>query len=82
MAKKAQTAEVKSETKIEQTNMPLPLDGSGGAKYIEEHGGVSKAIRQLVSEGHKYGPVSKMLGKRYQHVRNVMITPIGKKTEE
>lgn len=70
------------ETKVEETNTPLPLDGSKGEQYIKEQGGVSKAIRQLVSEGHKYGPVSKMLGKRYQHVRNVMITPVGKKTTE
>lgn len=74
----AKTAEVQ----VNETNTPLPLDGSKGEQYIKEQGGVSKAIRSLVAAGHKYGPVAKMLGKRYQHVRNVMITPVGKKTTE
>lgn len=79
-AVKTKVVEVVEAPKTEGT--PLPMDGSGGAKFIEEQGGVSKAIRALVAQGHKYGSVAKMLDKRYQHVRNVMITPVGKKTAE
>lgn len=75
-----QVVETSVETPKTET-FPLPLDGSKGAEYIVQMGGVSKAIRALVAQGFKYGPVSKMLDKRYQHVRNVMITPVGKKTE-
>lgn len=40
----------------------------------------SAVIRHLDSEGVKRGEIAKMLNIRYQHVRNVLITPI-KKTE-
>lgn len=72
-AKKIEAQEAQVEQKTE-----LPLDGSGAAKFIEEHGGISKAMRALSAAGHKPGPISKMLNKRYQHVRNVLITPVGK----
>jgi hypothetical protein len=56
----------------------IPMDGSGGAKYIADQGGVSKAIRTLTDLNYTRGEVAKMLNKRYQHVRNVLITPIKK----
>lgn len=43
---------------------------------IKEYGGVSKAIRALHAEGLKRGAIAKRLNKRYQHVRNVLITPV------
>lgn len=46
--------------------------------YIKEKGGVSNAIRQLASEGMARGAIAKRLNKRYQHVRNVLITPVKK----
>jgi hypothetical protein len=46
--------------------------------YIKECGSVSAAIRKLDSEGKKRGEIAKLLNKRYQHVRNVLITPIKK----
>lgn len=46
--------------------------------YIESCGSVSAAIRKLTEEGKSRGEVAKLLNKRYQHVRNVLITPIKK----
>lgn len=39
----------------------------------------SDKIRQLLAVGCKRGEVAKLLGIRYQHVRNVEITPIKRK---
>lgn len=36
----------------------------------------SAKIRWLASEGYKNGPISSLLGIRYQHVRNVLTTPL------
>lgn len=43
-----------------------------------QRGAVSKTIRQLLAEGYTTGVVAKMLGKRYQHVRNVAKEPLKK----
>lgn len=43
---------------------------------IAKHGNKSKAIRALAAEGMKTGDIAKKLGLRYQHVRNVLITPV------
>jgi len=40
----------------------------------------SAKIRALHASGMSRGDIAKLLGKRYQHVRNVLITPI-KRTE-
>lgn len=69
-----ESAQATSTTKT----FPIPLDGSKGAEFIAESGGVSKAIRILTERGFSRGEVAKMLGKRYQHVRNVLITPVKK----
>lgn len=37
---------------------------------------VSAKIRWLASEGYKNGPIASLLGIRYQHVRNVLTTPL------
>ena len=39
---------------------------------------VSQQIRYLDSIGYKRTEISKMLGKRYQHVRNVLTQPLKK----
>lgn len=39
----------------------------------------SAKIRYLTSIGKKRGEIAKMLNIRYQHVRNVQITPLKKK---
>lgn len=41
-------------------------------------GGVSKTMRGLAAEGYSTGAIAKMLGKRYQHVRNVLTQPLKK----
>lgn len=43
---------------------------------IAKHGNKSKAIRAMSSEGMTRGQIAKTLGIRYQHVRNVLITPV------
>lgn len=80
MAKAVKKTEAKVEPKVEVKE--YPLDGSKAKEVIEAHGGISKAMRALAAEGHKYGAISKILNKRYQHVRNVLITPVGKKTDD
>lgn len=40
---------------------------------------ISQKIRKLNSEGFSRGAIAKYLNKRYQHVRNVLITPIAQK---
>lgn len=39
---------------------------------------VSGKIRYLHDQGLKRGEIAKQLDKRYQHVRNVLITPLKK----
>jgi len=47
------------------------------AKQIIEHfGGVSKAIRSLDAMKYKRAEIAKMIDRKYQHVRNVLITPL------
>lgn len=48
------------------------------AKYIAELGTKSAAIRKLTEQGKTRGEVAKLLNIRYQHVRNVLITPVKK----
>ncbi len=45
-------------------------------ELFELFGNWSKAIRALSTMGFKRGDVARMLGKKYQHVRNVLITPL------
>lgn len=60
----------------QQTN-PIQSDFDRDA-FIKEQGSKSAAIRKLLGDGKTRGEVAKMLGLRYQHVRNVEITPIKK----
>ena len=39
---------------------------------------VSSIIRAMTKDGFTRGQISKSTGIRYQHVRNVLITPVGK----
>jgi hypothetical protein len=50
-------------------------------KFINQCGTKSAAIRKLAAEGKSRGEIAKMLDIRYQHVRNVLITPIKKQKE-
>lgn len=46
--------------------------------YIRKYGTKSNAIRVLTSQGKTRSEIAKMLNIKYQHVRNVQITPIKK----
>jgi len=46
--------------------------------FLKQHGTKSAAIRKLSADGKSRGDIAKMLDIRYQHVRNVLITPIKK----
>jgi hypothetical protein len=70
------TTEVVTQEQVK--SFVIPLDGSGADKYIADAGSVSSAIRKLIADNYSRGEVAKMLNKRYQHVRNVMITPLKK----
>jgi hypothetical protein len=45
---------------------------------LQEHKTVSAVIRYLASTGMSRGDISRLTGKRYQHVRNVLVTPLKK----
>jgi len=45
---------------------------------LKQHTNTSGAIRALYAEGKSRSEISKILNVRYQHVRNVLITPIKK----
>ena len=52
------------------------FDPKVAAAHIARFGGTkSGAIRGLTAEGKTRGEISKILNIRYQHVRNVLITP-------
>lgn len=48
-------------------------------ELYKTHGSWSKVFRFLKSKGLSNGQIAKVTGKLYQHVRNVLITPVGKK---
>ncbi len=45
-------------------------------EIFEHFGNISKSIRGLNKLEYSRGEIAKMLNKRYQHVRNVLITPL------
>lgn len=45
-------------------------------QLIAKHGNKSGAIRALAAAGIERKDIAKQLNLRYQHVRNVLITPI------
>jgi hypothetical protein len=76
------TTETTTQEVVTEVVTPTPtgymMDGSQGPSLIEKHGSVSAAIRFLNSENHTRGQIAKILNKRFQHVRNVLITPLKK----
>ena len=46
--------------------------------YITLHGNKSRAVRAMAAEGYATKDIAKKLGLRYQHVRNVLVTKVGK----
>jgi len=60
-------------TNVQEVKEVQPFDKEG---FLKECVTKSNAIRKLTALGHERKVVAKMLGIRYQHVRNVLITPI------
>lgn len=52
------------------------------AALIAKYGNKSNAIRAMSAEGMKCGPISKALGIRYQHARNVLSQPLKRVIKE
>lgn len=79
MSKKqnAQTTEVET-TEVVQVTVHAPLSAEQLDTEVKRAGSVSALIRELSAKGMSRGQISKYTGKRYQHVRNVLITPIKK----
>jgi hypothetical protein len=48
------------------------------SQLIAQLGGVSAAIRGLDQLGFTRSEIAAMLEKRYQHVRNILVTPVTK----
>lgn len=65
-----QTTNEVVETKVEPTIEPEVK------AILEQSGSKSSKIRALLAMGKKRGEVAKLLGIRYQHVRNVELTPV------
>lgn len=59
-----------------ETGAAETKEGLSAEELIQKYGNKSKAIRALAQEGHKCGPISKMLNIRYQHARNVLNQPL------
>lgn len=67
----------KKATKVQATETVVTESGIP-ASVLEALGemSVSAKIRALNSQGFSRGQIAKALNKRYQHVRNVLITPL------
>ena len=69
----------KVQTDSDEVFGPIVVDKSSPlAKIPTSIITTSGKIRFLSGEGFTRGQISKLLGIRYQHVRNVLITPIKK----
>lgn len=49
---------------------------------VKQHGSWSGVFRALEAQNYTRSQISKLTGKRYQHVRNVLIVPIGKQAQQ
>lgn len=52
------------------------VKASSSVELIQQYGNTSNAIRALNSQGYTRVEIKNMLNIKYQHVRNVLITPI------
>ncbi len=64
---------IKNEQTIETTETEFDYN-----VLLNEHKTVSGVIRYLNSIGKSRSEITKITGKRYQHVRNVLVTPLKK----
>jgi hypothetical protein len=66
---------MKHEQAAKQDEVVVEFDAGA---FIKKHGTKSAAIRALNAEGKSRSEIAELLKIRYQHVRNVLITPIKK----
>lgn len=75
---KAAAVEAKvEETKVEETKKTL-ADQYNLDKLMDEYKSKANVIRFLRSKGHSRGDIARFMNIRYQHVRNVDLTPLKK----
>jgi hypothetical protein len=65
-------------TETVETTSKVEFDATKYNELLAEHKSVSGVIRYLASTGMSRGDISRVTGKRYQHVRNVLVTPLKK----
>ena len=82
MNAKTNTAK-KPETQNEQSNKKDENQVQTEMRKVitDEHKTVSAKIRALDAAGYTRSQIANFLGKRYQHVRNVLVTPLKANTE-
>jgi len=72
---------------IEQTTVEnLPIEQKYTPEVVVEEfkrqgENWSKTFRKFKADGLSTAQIAKVTGKRYQHVRNVLITPVGKEAQ-
>ena len=77
MSKSSTATKKAQKTETNVVNKEQSLTGAQ-TKQINALSTVSARIRYLDNEGYSRSQIAAALGKRYQHVRNVLITPITK----
>ncbi len=70
-----QTIETAVTEKVAKVEVVIPFNYQD---LLTEHKTKSGIIRYLNAQGYKNGPISKYMGIRFQHVRNVLVTPLKK----
>lgn len=68
----AQTTENKTDETTKESVNEIQSAGYKLDDLMKEHKTKSGVIRFLAGKGYKNGPISKFMGIRYQHVRNVL----------
>lgn len=66
-------------TEATEQTQEIQFDRMSQDELREHFGNWSKAIRGLSAVGYERKQIAAMLGRRYQHVRNVLITPLTSK---
>lgn len=75
VAKQVEVSNVAVETEAATPTTEVK-DEKSAAELIAEFGTKSNAIRALSASGKPKGEIAKILGIRYQHVRNVLAQPL------
>lgn len=83
--KKGRILETVETAPVEKVEVPMTADGKKNVvdlsmEQVEGYGwkNTSEAIRGLYGLGYSRAAIAKFLDKRYQHVRNVLVTPLKK----